>query len=341
MKRNGKILLSLLSLAGILYVLCFLDGKNLQDVHPNISENNTPITIAPVITVPVNIPEECNNASQPVFIPEYTGNAYTVINNNIPFFSKSELACEPYTYYSELDTLGRCGYAMACLSIDMIPTEERGSIGSIKPTGWHNNKYPELIEDLYVYNRCHLLAFCVTGHNVVYDTDGNAKNLITGTRYMNVEGMLPFETKIAKYIEMTENHVLYKVTPVFDGDNLLVSGVYLQAYSIEDNGAGICFNVFCHNVQPGIILDYKTGQNQVDESYVNEESEYQTEPTESSKYAVNSKNGKIHILGACSATGTGDDAMSKAAYFDTYEEAEAYSKQIVPDHDKRNCGNCW
>ena len=186
-------------------------------------------------------------------VPTYSGSPYVEINNNIPFFSNTDMSTTSYEYYSDLDTLGRCGVVYACIGKDIMPTEERGEISMIKPSGWQTVKYPDIIEDLYLYNRCHLIGYELTGENA------NTKNLITGTRYMNME-MLPFENKVANYVEETGNHVMYRVSPIFDGDNLLSSGVQLEAKSVEDNGKGILFNVFCYNVQPGIIIDYATGE---------------------------------------------------------------------------------
>ena len=159
--------------------------------------------------------------------------------------------------YSELDQLGRCGVAMANLSPALMPTEERGAIGTVKPSGWHTVKYPELIEDNYLYNRCHLIAFSLAGENA------NEKNLITGTRYFNVQGMQVFERKVEDYIRKTGNHVLYRVTPVFEDQNLVATGVIMEAYSVEDDGKGICFNVFIFNVQPRIEIDYSDGSSWV------------------------------------------------------------------------------
>ena len=160
--------------------------------------------------------------------------------------------------YSELDYLGRCGTAYANLSKELMPTEERGEIGSIKPSGWHTVKYPELIDDRYLYNRCHLIAFSLAGENA------NEKNLITGTRYMNIQGMLPFEREVLDYINETNNHVLYRVTPCFNEEELVARGVHMEAYSIEDQGMGISFNVFVYNVQPGILIDYSNGDSDVE-----------------------------------------------------------------------------
>lgn len=280
-------------------------------------------------------------------IPAYTGKAYTIVNDNIPFFSDSEMSTTSYESYSELDSLGRCGVCVASIGQDIMPTEERGEIGSVKPTGWHTVKYAGIIDGNYLYNRCHLIGFQLAGENA------NTKNLITGTRNLNVEGMLPFENMVADYVKETGNHVMYRVTPMFEGDNLVANGVLMEAKSVEDSGKGILFNVFCYNVQPGITIDYATGESVEDGSIiVNDENtpapetkqEEVAEPQESENggsYAVNSNNGKIHIVGACSATGNGDGAMKHPVYFDTYEEAEEYSEQIAPSQEKRKCGNCW
>lgn len=203
--------------------------------------------------------ESYHNEQGNIEFPEYSGQAYTVINGNVPFFDEEEKTTRSFETYSELDSLGRCGVAYANVSRELMPTEDRGEIGSIKPSGWQQAKYEGIVNSSppYLYNRCHLIAYCLTAENA------NKKNLITGTRYMNVEGMLPFEKKVARYLDKNDNHVLYRVTPIFEGDNLLVSGVLIEAYSVEDNGAGICFCVFCYNVQPGVEIDYRTGKNWV------------------------------------------------------------------------------
>ncbi len=185
-------------------------------------------------------------------IPEFTDEPYVVLNNNEPEFNEEDFTKETFEIYSELDVLGRCGPAFANIGIETMPTEERGEIGQIKPSGWQTIKY-DIIDGKYLYNRCHLIGYQLTGEN------DNEKNLITGTRYMNVEGMLPFENMVADYIETTENHVLYRVTPIFEGENLVASGVQMEAKSVEDNGEGICFNVYVYNSQPGIEINYTTG----------------------------------------------------------------------------------
>lgn len=186
-------------------------------------------------------------------LPEFSGTPYCEINGNKPFFTADDYGTQPFETYSDLDALERCGPAFANLCPDLMPTEARQPISSVIPSGWQYDTY-SFIDQEFLYNRCHLIAFMLTGQNA------NEKNLITGTRFMNVEGMLPFETRIARYIELTGNHVLYRVTPVFVDRNLVASGVELEAWSVEDNGKNICFNVFVYNVQPGIVIDYRTGE---------------------------------------------------------------------------------
>ena len=190
-------------------------------------------------------------------IPAYNGEAYVYLNDNVPTFTDEEKTLESFEYYSPLDNLGRCGVAFANVSKDTMPTEERESIGQIKPTGWHTVKY-DIVSGGYLYNRCHLIGYQLTGENA------NEKNLITCTRYMNATTMLQFETEVASYIEETKNHVLYRVTPYFEGDNLVATGVQMEAYSIEDNGE-LQFNVFVYNVEPGIIIDYATGDSKLED----------------------------------------------------------------------------
>ena len=185
-------------------------------------------------------------------VPEYKDRSYVEINNNTPFFT--DISTEEFEIYSPLDELGRCGVAFANISPETIPSEKRGEIGSVRPSGWHTVKYNDLIDGNYLYNRCHLIAYELAGENA------NPMNLITGTRYLNVQGLLYFENRVADYVNYTSNHVLYRCTPVFEGDNLVATGVLIEAYSVEDEGKGICFCVFCYNVQPGVVIDYATGE---------------------------------------------------------------------------------
>jgi DNA-entry nuclease len=186
-------------------------------------------------------------------IPEFSGKPYVVINNNVPSFSdKDKASTTSFEHYSKLDSLGRCGVAYANVSRSTMPTKKRGAIGSIKPTGWHIAKY-DGIDGKYLYNRCHLIGYQLTAENA------NVRNLITGTRYLNVTGMLPFENMVADYVKETNHHVLYRVTPIFKGNELVARGVQMEAYSVEDKGAGVQFNVYAYNNQPGIIINYQTG----------------------------------------------------------------------------------
>lgn len=189
-------------------------------------------------------------------IPEYSNANYVVLNNNEPNFTESDYTTNSFERYSELDSLGRAKVAYANIGVDLMPTEERGSIGQVKPSGWHLVKY-DIVNGKYLYNRCHLIGFQLTGENA------NEKNLITCTRQMNTVGMLEFENKVANYIKSTNNHVLYRITPIYKDDNLLASGVVMEAYSVEDSGEGIKFNVFVYNVQDGIDIDYKTGDSKL------------------------------------------------------------------------------
>lgn len=185
-------------------------------------------------------------------VPAYSGEPYTAVNNNEPYFTSDNLTTEAFENYSELDALGRCGVAYANVCLETMPTEKRGSISEVKPTGWHSVKYDN-VDGKSLYNRCHLIGYQLTAENA------NQQNLITGTRYLNVDGMLPFENMVADYVKETDNHVLYRVTPIFTGDNLVADGVLMEGYSVEDESDGICFCVYAYNVQPGITIDYATG----------------------------------------------------------------------------------
>lgn len=198
-------------------------------------------------------------------IPAYDGKAYVAVNNNEPFFTDSDMTTTAFENYSDLDSLGRCGVAYANICKEIMPTEKRGKIGMIKPSGWHTVKY-DVIKDRYLYNRCHLIGYQLAGENA------NPKNLITGTRYLNVEGMLPFENLVADYVNNTGNHVLYRVTPMFSGSNLVANGVLIEAKSVEDNGGGILFNVYCYNVQPGVGINYENGDSWLDGTAPQEQS---------------------------------------------------------------------
>lgn len=222
-------------------------------------------------------------------VPKYNGEASVEVNGNKPYFTaKEKKNTKSFESYHKLDKLGRCGVAYANVCKDTMPTEERGAIGSVKPTGWHTVKYNGIVDGNYLYNRCHLIAYCLTAENA------NKKNLITGTRYLNIEGMLPYETMVANYVDRTGNHVLYRVTPVFKGDNLLASGVLMEGYSVEDKGKGIKFCVYAYNVQPDIKIDYKTGDSKLISDKIkntgNNSSDQETKQT----YIVNLNTKKFH-----------------------------------------------
>ncbi len=222
---------------------------------------------------------------------EYNGEIAVEVNGNVPQFTSDEITTESFESYSSLDWLGRCGTAFACIGTDLMPTEERGRIGSVKPSGWQISKY-DFVDGKYLYNRCHLIAYQLTGENA------NERNLITGTRYMNVEGMLPYENMVSDYIHRTNNHVMYRVTPIFEGDNLLADGVRMEALSVEDYGEGISFNVFVFNVQPGVEIDYSDGTNRPaaetrgDTKQTKKDTE--TDTAEERTYILNTNTKKIH-----------------------------------------------
>lgn len=224
---------------------------------------------------------------------------YTVLNNNIPEFSENEITTTAFEEYSELDDLGRCGVAFACIGEEIMPTEERGAIGQIKPSGWQMAKY-DIVDGKYLYNRCHLIGYQLSGENA------NEKNLITGTRYMNVDGMLPFENKVADYIKETKNHVMYRVTPIFEGNNLLAKGVQMEAFSVEDNGEGVSFNVFVNNIQPGIEINYLDGTSKLksdnsSEKITKKEEEKPEKENSDTIYILNTNTMKFHNEGCSSA----------------------------------------
>lgn len=260
----------------------------------------------------------------------YSGNPYIAINNNVPYFTDSDMTrTDAFETYSNLDSLGRCGVAYANICNELMPTEERGEIGSIKPSGWHTANYHEYIDGNYLYNRCHLIGYQLSGENA------NEKNLITGTRYLNVQGMLPFENEVADYVESIGNHVLYRVTPIFEGNNLVASGVLMEAYSVEDQGKGVMFNVYCYNVQPGIVIDYATGDSQLssDATFIQNQ-EVTTESsgtqTEAADYVLNTNTKRFHYPDCKSVT-------------DMKEKNKQYyhgSREDLINQGYKACGNC-
>lgn len=225
-------------------------------------------------------------------IPPFSGDPYVVICDNMPEFTQEDMTTQAYERYSDLDRLHRCGYAMACVGQELMPQEERGSIGQVKPSGWQTVKY-DIVDGKYLYNRCHLIGYQLTGEKA------NEKNLITGTRYMNVEGMLPFENMVADYVKETDNHVLYRVTPIFEGKNMVASGVQMEAWSVEDDGQGICYHVYVYNNQPGIIIDYATGESRLESASISSDS------TET--YILNKNSKKFHKTECKSVTMMSED----------------------------------
>lgn len=260
-------------------------------------------------------------------IPAFSGEPYVAINNNIPDFTDADLTTSSFEEYSSLDSLGRCGVAYACIGTDLMPTEDRGSIGQVKPSGWHTVKY-DCVDGKYLYNRCHLIGYQLTAENA------NENNLITGTRYLNVEGMLPFENMVADYIKETGNHVLYRVTPIFEGNNLVASGVHMEAKSVEDNGEDILFNVYCYNAQPGVGIDYATGESWLDTGSGAESpnSTSQSSSVESGEvtYILNTNSHKFHDP-SCSSV----DQMS-----DSNKEEFTGTRDEVIAMGYEPCGRC-
>lgn len=316
-------------------------------VESSISESNTTVSESSTessgdgVTVDTpNLTSEADSFSLSS-VPAYSGEPYCIINNNIPYFVGEKLIAESYEYYSPLDEWGRCGVTEACIGVDIMPTEERGSIGNVKPTGWYTVKY-DCVDGKYLYNRCHLIGYQLTGENA------NTSNLITGTRYMNVDGMLPFENMVADYVKETNQHVMYRSTPCFEGDNLLASGVLLEAMSVEDNGEGLMFNVYIYNVQPDIEIDYATGESWLaEETTTSEEGVTIEEPTPSTieepaaeepvsetpqtnTYVLNTNTKKVHKP-SCSSVDTIKES-NRQDYEGTLEELEAQGYTA--------CGRC-
>lgn len=258
-------------------------------------------------------------------ISEYHNEPYVTINNNEPSFSKTEITEESFESYSKLDSFGRCGVALACVGKEIMPKEKRGNIGMVKPTGWQNVKY-EFIDGKYLYNRCHLIGYQLTGENA------NERNLITGTRYMNVDGMLPFEDMVADYVKETDNHVLYRVTPVYEAKNLVASGVQMEGYSVEDKGRGISFNIYCYNAQPGVKIDYRTGNSRavgkVDEETIPKEKTGSF--SSATQYVLNLNTHKFHML----------DCVSVKGMSETNKGTYTGNRDDLIDQGYEPCGKC-
>lgn len=245
-------------------------------------------------------------------VPAYAGKPYVPLEGNEPGFSEGELSEESFESYSDLDGLGRCGVAIASVGQDLMPTEKRGNISRVKPTGWQSVRY-DFVEGKNLYNRCHLIGYQLSGENA------NERNLITGTRYMNVEGMLPFENEVAEYVEETGNHVMYRVTPVFEGEDLVASGVQMEAYSVEDQGKGVSYNVYVYNVQPGVAIDYATGESALEgtDARTGQDGEGQEE----GEIRGNARSKIYHCPGQAAYEEMGDS--KNLVIFQTEEEAKA------------------
>ena len=287
MKKLTGLLLSLMLLAGC-------SQASIPDTSTSTARATETAAAASITAEPTQEPTYKLNISD---IPAYTGQPYVELNGNEPSFAESELTTEPFEIYSELDSLGRCGTAYANVCKEIMPTEERGKIGMVKPTGWQTVRY-DFVDGQYLYNRCHLIGYQLSAENA------NERNLITGTRYLNIQGMLPFENMTADYVRETNNHVLYRVTPIFEGNNLLALGVQMEALSVEDNGDGIKLNVFCYNVQPGVVIDYATGDNRSDGSMAVKAAPTQGtaahNETTATTYILNTNKKKFHYP-ACSS----------------------------------------
>lgn len=267
-------------------------------------------------------------------IPAYDGKAYVAVNNNEPFFTDNDMTTTAFENYSDLDSLGRCGVAYANICKEIMPTEKRGKIGMIKPSGWHTVKY-DVIKDRYLYNRCHLIGYQLAGENA------NPKNLITGTRYLNVEGMLPFENLVADYVNNTGNHVLYRVTPMFSGSNLVANGVLIEAKSVEDNGGGILFNVYCYNVQPGVGINYENGDSWLDGTTPQEQSAQtdtpQNEGSQSSDGSRAGGSGSASSITGSSSSGSDSSAAENSAADSSNSETMVHITATGKKYHRAGC----
>lgn len=296
MRKLQKTLLPLLLVVMLCFSGCSETTPDTNNTLSNSTQTTTASTDEPSLQEDIPSTSEAASAIDLSNIPAFSGEPYVAINDNIPDFTDADLTSSSFEKYSSLDSLGRCGIAYACIGTDLMPTEDRGSIGQVKPSGWHTVKY-DCVDGKYLYNRCHLISYQLTAENA------NENNLITGTRYLNVEGMLPFENIVADYIKETGNHVLYRVTPIFEGNNLVASGVQMEAKSVEDNGEGILYNVYCYNSQPGVGINYAAGDSWLDgETTESQDSISQSGSSENSKvtYILNTNSYKFHVS-SCSS----------------------------------------
>lgn len=293
--------------------------------------SSAPVTVPTVSTVPAAEPSApiiCSPDFTVLDIPAYQGSPYVSVHGGIPYFTDSDCVTEAFEYYADLDELGRCGTTYANVCQEIMPMEERGEIGQVKPSGWHTIRYNGMVDGNYLYNRCHLIGYQLAGENA------NVKNLITGTRYLNIEGMLPWENTVAEYVWRTDHHVLYRVTPIFEGDDLVARGVLMEGRSVEDDT--ICFCVFAFNVQPGIGIDYATGDSWLIEDPVATEAVTEPEETRTSTvtagtlYIINTNTGKFHYPD-CSSV---DDMKEKNKQEYTGSRDDLIAQGYSP------CGRC-
>ena len=321
MKRKTSILVLLITLC---LTACSQNNTNTVDVNVgNIVTENTPSVNTNEIILNNNVYNDIEFNG--IVIEAYSGNPVYKINNNVPFFTAEDYTTNSFEDYAELDDFGRCGVTYANICKEIMPTEDRGEIGQVKPSGWHTVKY-DVVNGKYLYNRCHLIGFQLAGENA------NEQNLITGTRYLNIDGMLPYENMVAEYVKETENHVLYRVTPIFTGDNLVADGVLMEGYSVEDNGKGIQFNVFAYNVQPGVEIDYSTGESWLsgEQVVVTEQEKEYTENSDGIIYILNVESKKYHL----------DTCRYVESMSDENKETFNGTKEWLLDNGYEPCGVC-
>lgn len=319
MKRASKLLALLLSVLLSLGALTACDGTT---VESSVSSEQKTETTQPAQAEDTTLPETADTGFSLATVPAYDGAAYEIVHDNVPYFTASDLTDEAYESYAPLDDYGRCGVAVACVGQELMPTEERGSIGQVKPSGWQTVKYDN-VDGKYLYNRCHLIGYQLTGENA------NVQNLITGTRALNMEGMLPFENMVADYVKETGNHVLYRVTPIFEGNNLVASGVLMEGYSVEDEGEGICYCVYAYNAQPGISIDYANGNSwEIASDEVDAGDGNAAAVEEPQTYVLNTNSKKFH-----------KPDCSSVAQMKNPQEVST-TRQGLIDQGYSPCGNC-
>lgn len=328
-KSYKKLLIPVLCLILTLFLISLMGCSQLENnankIENNANKNST-------FQVENKQDTDKNNGSVNLeSIPAFSDKAYIVINNNNPSFTESDYSTKSFETYSNLDSLGRCGVAYANIGKDLMPTEKRGDISSVKPSGWHSIKYDN-VEGKSLYNRCHLIGYQLTAENA------NAKNLITGTRYLNVDGMLPFENMVADYIKETGNHVLYRVTPIFEGDNLVASGVQMEAKSVEDKGKGICFNIYAYNNQPGITIDYANGDSYLTSSGKSGTASASSKNSSNSNKSSNSSSNNSSSDSKDTASNTKQNSTNTETYA-LNTDSHKFHKPSCADAKKISTGN--